>query len=105
MATWKSNKSVFTEDMYDRYIECEGSWEYQTTADVFSYKAISLEQSDNGYDKIEIGDVIVSITASPEMAENLYHALANWMRTYNNDNCAMKAIDSNRFEIIEKEEF
>jgi len=98
MSTWKSKKVIFSEDMCDNYLDCEGSWEYQTTADVFTYRKIAAALY-NGYGIIyNEGDVMESLTMSPEMAVNLYHALSNWMKIYNSEKQMMDAVTDNKFE-------
>ena len=97
MATWKSDKIEVKIDDHDNYVECDSHWEYQTTADVFSYYE-TVKKHKYGYIDREIGDQPTKILIGPDTAKNLYHALANWMKYYNNEKQMMDAITDNIFE-------
>tara|TARA_R100000951_G_scaffold101420_1_gene92934 strand:+ start:22586 stop:22906 length:321 start_codon:yes stop_codon:yes gene_type:complete len=97
MATWKSKKRKARADIIENFVDVECRWEYQTTADVFSYYEI-LEEDYYGYGKIEKGSEINKISLGPEAAMRLYHALASWTRQYNSEKDMMSAIENNMFD-------
>lgn len=100
MATWRSKKVEVKIDDHDNYVECDAHWEYQTTADVFSYYE-TVKERKYGYINREIGDQPTKIIIGQDTAKNLYHALANWMYNYNSEREMMDAIDNNIFKTEE----
>lgn len=102
MATWKSKTIKARADIIEAFVDVECHWEYQTTSDTFSYYEILLEDH-YGYGKIEKGrDFMNSFSIGPDTAERLYHALANWMRTYNSEREMMEGIEDNMFDYKEE---
>ncbi len=98
MATWKSNKITKNIDCFDDYVECDCHWEYQTTADVFSYHETVVKPSYTSYSNREVGSIVTNLHISNSTAKNLYHALSNWMKTYNSEEEMLEGIYSNIFK-------
>ena len=100
MATWKSYRRKAKQDYYLDMVDVECWWEYQTTADIFSYYEQATQ--DNSYLNIKKGDFLTKINMGPEDAERLYHALAKWMGSYNSEKDMMKAVENNMFDYDEE---
>ena len=95
MSTWKSNKIEVRLDAHDDYIKAEAGWEYQTTADVFTYFETVTDRNCSSWTKN--GEHFTHITVGPDSAKYLYHALSNWMKTYYMDSQYKEVIDDNLF--------
>ncbi len=101
MATLKGYKRKARADIIETFVDVECWWEYQTTADIFSYHEVILEDF-YGYGKIEKGSHTTEIRLGPDAARRLYHALAHWMGSYNSEKEMMQGIENNMFKYNEE---
>jgi hypothetical protein len=98
MATWKSKKVPIYVDFFTDYASCDAQWAYNTTSGTFSHTVMLNKEFHDSHHVLPVGHVLSEIIIGHEVAVALYHALANWMLTYESEEAMMEAINKNIFE-------
>lgn len=98
MSTWKSNKIKAEIDCGYNYEEIDFWWEYQTTADIFSFNREYI--NNNSYNKKEeIGKPIFNeYLLGNDEALILFQALANWIKVYEGEEILKNLLENNIFD-------